>query len=409
MSDQNSKRSAKFKAGTKQAINNIIQTIISIFNKYMRIELDDPKWGGIAAIAGVIAAIGTIIGIIVAVLALFFTIYTYFSNGQKTDPIITPTTSTNITTATATFTENSATPSLLPPTNAVTSVSSTATLVYITSTPTLPTGNLAIPVILNHNPKVYLTAFDGEGINGPTPISLDAQQPMFSLDGSSILVKATVDGKSGIHELTSSGFTGLFIDHPNAEWPVFSPDGQAIIFSNTKLDFGLHRKKVNKDTEEIFLNSRSIFARNLLWSTDNQLVFQGCATWLDEADNCGIWITDADNLDPHRIVENKNAYPMSTREDLLVYMAKKGRYWDIYSISLNGGDPINLTDNDFQDGVPVISPDGVAIAYISNELGKWGVWTMNVDGRNKKHWFEINVDRGFIDTEEWPNQRMGWR
>lgn len=279
------------------------------------------------------------------------------------------------------------------------------------SSPITYSGNLAIPLISGLSSKVYLTSFDGQGINGPNPVSLDAQQPMISLNGRSILVKATMDGKSGIHKLTASGFNPeLSVERPSAEWPVLSPDGATMMFSETTLDSRLHIRKPDGTIEELFLkDGSSLSAKNLLWSEDNQLIFQGCAAWLSKPDSCGIWITNVNNLEPRLVVENKAAYPMSVRGDLLAYMSFEGGDWEIYSLLLKGGPAVKLTNNDFEDGLPAISPDGDGIAYISNESGAWGLWTMSLDGQNKKHRFDIDPGRGTIDIDQWSKERMGWR
>jgi Tol biopolymer transport system component len=48
-------------------------------------------------------------------------------------------------------------------------------------------------------------------------------------------------------------------------------------------------------------------------------------------------------------------------------MAQEDGDWDIYLLSLDGGEAIKLTNNGFEDGLPAIAHDGKMIAYISNE------------------------------------------
>lgn len=294
-----------------------------------------------------------------------------------------------------------------------------------TATPSIPTGNLAIPVVFNFGTKVYLTGFDGIGINGPNYISIggmesseDARQPMFSSDGESVMVKATIDGVTGLHKLTASGFNPeIIIRRGSADWPVLSPDGKTVLFSEATLDYRLHKRTPSDEVEtpdylieEIRLNGFSILARNLLWSENNQLVFQGCAVWIQEPGTCGTWVTSANNLNPQRIIVGNDAQPMAVRGNVLAYMQREtGKDWDIFLKPLDGGPAVDITNNDFEDGLPAISPDGNAVAYISNESGTWGLWTVNLDGQNKKHWFDINPGSGVFDTDEWSQDRMSWR
>lgn len=274
---------------------------------------------------------------------------------------------------------------------------------------------MAIPVIFNFDTKVYLTGFDGAGINGPNEISLDAQQPMFSRDGKSVMVKAIIKGVIGLYKLTASGFTPeIVIRRGSAEWPVLSPDGQTVMFSESTLDYRLHKRLPSEEIddgiiEEMSLNGFPIFAENLLWSEDNELVFQGCAVWINEPGTCGTWITNASNLNPRRILIGNQAQPMAIKDNLLAYISREEGDWDIYIMQVDSGEVTNLTDNNFEDGLPAISPDGNMVAYISNESGQWGLWTVNLDGQNKQHWFDIDPVRGVIDIDQWSKERMSWR
>ncbi|MCB0192468.1 MAG: PD40 domain-containing protein [Anaerolineae bacterium] len=356
-------------------------------------KLRDPVWQGI--------------GGIVAILALCWSIYSVFI--QPSSPAPTPGAPVSTPTPSPTSTTDLLPSSTLVVTDTPISLSPPAAH---GSTPSLNRygGQLAIPLISGFDTKVYLTGFDGKGINGPAPVSLTAQQPMFSWDGRSLLIKATIEGISGIHKLTASGFSPeLSIPRSSAEWPVLSPDGQTVMFSETTLESRLHIKRPDETTEELLLNSHPIFAENLLWSEANQLIFQGCATWLDEPDTCGVWVTGVNNLDPRRIVDHKEAYPMSARAGWLAYMVKDGEDWEIYLIPLVGGAAVNLTDNNDEDGWPVIAPGGNGLAYLSDTSGAWGLWTMDLDGQNKRWMFDIDPTRGTVDLVQWQRERMSWR
>ena len=94
----------------------------------------------------------------------------------------------------------------------------------------------------------------------------------------------------------------------------------------------------------------------------------------------------------------------------MAYMLREpNKDWDIYLTSIDGGEALNLTDNDFEDGLPAISPDGDTVAYISNESGNWGLWTVDIHGQNKQFWFNIDPSRGTFDTDQWGKERMSWR
>jgi Tol biopolymer transport system component len=270
-------------------------------------------------------------------------------------------------------------------------------------------GKLAIPVMLGFQSKVYVTEFNGAGINGPRPVSLDARQPMFSQDGKSLIVKGTTGGLSGVFVTDDRGrVLEILIDRDSAYWPVLSPDGGEVMFAEMTLDYKLLRRKSNGVISEVQANNRPILAYNALWSDDNRLVFQGCATWLEQPGECGTWVTDANNIAPVRIIVGNHGRPMDAKSGLLAYMSDEDGDWDIYLVSLGGGEPQNITLNRSQDGLAAIAPDGKSVAYISNESGIWALWTVTLSNREKQRWFDIDPQRGTIDVNNWAGERLSW-
>ena len=181
-----------------------------------------------------------------------------------------------------------------------------------------------------------------------------------------------------------------------------------VLFAEQDLGCRLHRRKSDGQIREVQANHRPILARNVLWSDDNQLIFQGCATWLGQDGECGIWVTDADNVDPVRIVIGNHGWPMDAKNGLLTYMSDEDDDWDIYLVSLDGGEPQNITDNSGQDGLAAIAPDGKSVAYISNESGVWALWTVTPSTGQKQKWFDIDPQRGVVDVNNWYSDRMSW-
>lgn len=294
-----------------------------------------------------------------------------------------------------------------------------ATLELSTATPTPPStigGKLAIPLKYYEVFKVYVSGFDGQGINGTSPISLeDARQPMFRPDGQSIIVNGTRGEFSGIYVADQMGkVPHLINDRGEAYWPVWSPDGNEIILSDTNLAYILFRHRStglvsNSEFVQLEANGIPIAGRNVLWTENNRLVFAGCADWLRQPGECGIWVTDANQLNPERIITGLDYIPMDAKNDRLVLMSAKDGDWDVYQVPLAGGDVTNLTNNQFiQDGLPSIAPDGKSIAYISDASGQWALWTLTLATGETKKWFEIDPQRGSIDLNIWTEERMSW-
>lgn len=68
--------------------------------------------------------------------------------------------------------------------------------------------------------------------------------------------------------------------------------------------------------------------------------------------------------------------------DRLAYCAERDGQYDIYTISINGGDEIQLTNEPGLDDGPEYSPDGKYIWFNSTRTGLMQVWRMETDGSN---------------------------
>lgn len=63
-----------------------------------------------------------------------------------------------------------------------------------------------------------------------------------------------------------------------------------------------------------------------------------------------------------------------------IYTALRNNQWDIYAISENGGDEVQLTNSAVQDDGSEFSPDGTYIYYNSYVSGSMEIWRMKPDG-----------------------------
>jgi hypothetical protein len=270
-------------------------------------------------------------------------------------------------------------------------------------------GRLAIPLLKGFEPRVYVTEFDGQGVNGPKPVSLPGSQPMFSRDGETLIVNGTAGDLTGAFLIDPGGQTPqLLIDRDSAHWPTLSPDGQEVLFAEASLNNILMSRKSDGSVSEVQANNTSFLVRSLLWSDDNRIVFHSCAAWLGQPSDCGIWVSDAHSIDPVRILVGNEGWPMDAGNGLLAFMSAEDGDWDIYTVPLGGGRPENVTDNDAQDGLAAIAPDGKSIAYLSNESGAWALWTVTLRDKERQHRFDIDPERGTVDVDSWSSERMSW-
>jgi Tol biopolymer transport system component len=239
---------------------------------------------------------------------------------------------------------------------------------------------------------------------------------LFSRDGQALTAVGTVGNFAGVFVVDRNGQAPRQLNERNlAHWPVWSPDGSQIIFADLGLDNGkIFRQSsqgaaTNADFIEVRANNITLVGRNLTWTEDNRLIFRECAYWLGQSGVCGIWVTNPDTPDPQRVVPTLD-FPLDAKNGLLAYLSNADGDWEIYLVSLNGGQAQNLTNNgaNSQDGLATFSPDGQSIAYISNEAGAWAIWTINLNNFEKRQWFVIDAQLGTIDLNFWAEERMSW-
>ncbi len=355
------------------------------------------------------------------------------------EPIVTPTLTPSTTptisptpfppTNTPTFTPSptntsTSTPTYTPtPTPTVSGGSLPATPTKPTLTPTIEPepsplirGEIAIPITSGEDFKVFITEFDGaENNEVHILVNLDnAQQPMFRRDGQAVVINSMDNSVTGLVVVDSNGEDSHPINNnASAHWPVWSPDGSEIIFADVSQNNRLFRQSsqgafsASEVKEVTATNDVAITGKNVIWSDDNQLIYWGCAEWLAQPNECGIWITDADEIDPTRILITKGL-PTDVKKGMLTYMSNEDGDWDIFVVSLDGGQPVNITDNDSQDGLAAIAPDGQSIAYISNESDIWALWTITLSDNKKIRWLDIDPQLGSFDMDRWAEERLSW-
>jgi TolB protein len=101
----------------------------------------------------------------------------------------------------------------------------------------------------------------------------------------------------------------------------------------------------------------------------------------------GIWRATVDDTvtgarELHYEETTWKARPDWARDDKrVVYSSYHGRQWNqLWLLSADGGDPIQLTYGEFDATAPRWSPDGRRIAYVSNEDGNTSLWVVDVPG-----------------------------
>ena len=68
----------------------------------------------------------------------------------------------------------------------------------------------------------------------------------------------------------------------------------------------------------------------------------------------------------------------------IAFMSDRDWHWEIYVMDADGGNLLNLSNNDFDDWDPSWSPDGKRLVFTSNRDGNYEIYVMDADGDNQQ-------------------------
>jgi tetratricopeptide (TPR) repeat protein len=115
-------------------------------------------------------------------------------------------------------------------------------------------------------------------------------------------------------------------------------------------------------------------------SPDNRLIaYQGTD---QEGNNPGIYVVPLAGGETRRLTnhESDRVPIFSPNGAQLAYMSTQSGNWDIYTINSEGGAPRQITTYGGNDGLPVWSPDGTKLAYVSDQGGSWHIYLIAANG-----------------------------
>jgi TolB protein len=89
--------------------------------------------------------------------------------------------------------------------------------------------------------------------------------------------------------------------------------------------------------------------------------------------------------------------------------------YDIYRANVDGTDVRPLVATSANEGLPAWSPDGTALAFVSDRGGSWGLWVVDATGGNPRLLAELpgSID-GRVEFEPdylnrgWMEEQISW-
>ncbi len=111
-----------------------------------------------------------------------------------------------------------------------------------------------------------------------------------------------------------------------------------------------------------------------------------------------IYVLPYEGGEPRQVTSQTPSYWHGWSPDgkTMAYCAKRGDNFDLYSISVNGGEEKRLTVHANYDDGPDYSPDGRWIYFNSDRSGSWDIWRIPADGAGPD---DVKAER--ITSDDW--------
>jgi TolB protein len=165
------------------------------------------------------------------------------------------------------------------------------------------------------------------------------------------------------------------------EAPNWSRDGSSFLFNQ---DGGIYRLALNSDKPERISTGSQTKCNN-----DHGISPDGTMLAVSDSSQMGksqIYTLPIGGGTPRQISTNPPSYWHGWSPDgsTLAFTGQRGDNFDIYSISVNGGEEKRLTTAAGLDDGPEYSPDGAWIYFNSERTGNMQIWRMHPDGSDQE-------------------------
>jgi Tol biopolymer transport system component len=282
-----------------------------------------------------------------------------------------------------------------------------------------PAGTLAVPVFDAQQRTYGVWLVDADGTNLRKVVD-EASTPALSYDGSMLAYRNWQRDDRGIVVARSDGNDPLRItDKLEDVLPSFSPDGTKVALSSYR--WGDRKNRLyyawtdNEDQIAWEWGEGGIFGEDPYWMANGRILYR--VTRRDtEAEE--LWsMSSIDGQDRQLLysADSIRAPAAAFNSRWVTFMAADNGNWDIYSLDIATSAVRRLTTVAANDGLPVWSPDGRYIAFVSDREGFWGIWTMYANGTGQQLLTRLpgSVD-GTVEFEQeyltngWLEEQIAW-
>jgi hypothetical protein len=258
-------------------------------------------------------------------------------------------------------------------------------------------------------------------------------QPAVSPDGKWVSWRSWKRDQRGLLSRPMDGTdVWQMISFTEAARPAWAPDSQRFVFPSRQEPDRESRLYLftgvgDEPFIEIQRQGLSIVGRAPAFLPDGQVVYQGC---MENA--CGLFLMNTDGTNPRQLTAFIDdtapaVSPHGAGPARIAYMSKVSGYWQVNVVGVDGTDQHHLTDDWYWNGLPVWSPDGKYIVFVSTRDENWPdnfvlsenvrfrLWIMDVDGENQRplndFTFRLDGVPAGVPTYEaggWIEERLVW-
>ncbi len=214
------------------------------------------------------------------------------------------------------------------------------------------------------------------------------------------------DGDWDIYRLAEDGLNSLVnnVTRGNGSQdvqPSYSADGEWVAFTTNRDILGgweIYLARVD-GSQQVRLTYNTANDVNPVWGPANLIAWESNrdGNWeLYMADVSGdglpVRLTDdaANDINPFWFPDGGCDQPEGAR---LVFQSDRDGDWEIYLLDVISGELTQLTDNDTEDIVPVLTRDGSMLAWLQlNDFGVYDLWVMDMGTLQARRLVDLGVD-----------------